>query len=513
MLYRLREQGLRVRVFEAGPDVGGTWYWNCYPGARCDVESVEYSYSFDEAIQQEWNWSERYATQPEILQYLQFVAHRLKLRPDIQFNTRVTRMRFSPSAGHWTVHTDKGDEVRAKFCVMATGCLSTPKLPEVDGVQSFQGKWYHTSSWPKEPVQFTGQRVAVIGTGSTGMQLIPEIARDADRLYVLQRTANYAIPARSGPLDPQEVKELKRNYPAFRQRARECPSGVNHFMIPTRSAQSASAEEREAAFEDRWRVGGAGLTRAFNDILLNEDSNRMAGDFVRGKIRAVVKDPRTAQLLSPTYLIGTKRLGTETGYFETFNRDNVELIDLRSEPIKSITPSGIRVGEREVAVDAIVFATGFDAITGALLAIDIGVDGGPELRKLWSEGPRSYLGVMVAGIPNFFTITGPGSPSVISNVVVSIEQHVGFISDLLQYTLAQGCRRVEADQAMQDAWVQHVNEVANGTLLPRGQSWYVGANVPGKPRVFMPYVGGVGNYRLKCLQIAAEGYTGFVFAN
>jgi cyclohexanone monooxygenase len=513
MLHRLRELGLRVRVFEAGADLGGTWFWNRYPGARCDVESVEYSYSFNEDIQQEWNWTERYATQPEILRYLEFVADRLGLRPDIEFNSRVVKARFSAASNLWTLTTDCAVDVQARLCVMATGCLSAAKLPEIGGIESFKGAWYHTGTWPRKSPDFSGLRVGVVGTGSSGIQIIPEIAEHAAKLIVFQRTANYSIPARNAPLDQQAIETLKRNYAAFRQRARETPSGVNHFLVPTRSALAVSEKERQEAFEERWHVGGAGLTRAFNDILVNEDANRSAADFVRGKIRQVVRDQNVAELLSPTYLIGTKRLATDTNYYETFNRDNVTLVDIKQSPITAVTPTGILTKHREYELDAIVFATGFDAMTGSLLEMDIAVEGGAELRQLWSHGPRSYLGIMVAGLPNLFTITGPGSPSVLSNVVVSIEQHVNWIAECITYMNAQGARRIEAQETAQEAWVQHVAELASVTLLPRGQSWYVGANVPGKPRVFAPYVGGVGKYRSKCQEIADAGYPGFHFSS
>jgi cyclohexanone monooxygenase len=509
MLYRLRKLGMRVKVFEAGDDVGGTWYWNRYPGARCDVESMEYSYSFSEELQQEWNWSERYATQPEILRYIHHVADRFDLRRDVKLETRVLGAAFDPAANLWTVTTDRGDRVAAPFCIMATGCLSTAKLPEVPGLDNFKGKWYHTGFWPAEPVDFTGKRVGVIGTGSSGIQLIPQVARQAFELHVFQRTANYSLPARNAPLDPAAEQAAKQRYPAIRRQARESPSGVAHFPVPTRSALEVSDEERERAYEERWRVGGIGLTRAFNDVLLSEEANRTAADFVRGKIREMVDDPEVAALLTPTYRIGTKRLCADTEYFQTYNRPNVKLVDIRRSPITAITPRGVATQEREYELDAIVFATGFDAMTGTLLGMDIHVEGGATLREQWAHGPRTYLGIMTAGLPNLFMITAPGSPSVLSNVVVSIEQHVDWITDCLTHLREKGLTRIEAEEAAQDAWVAHVNEVADRTLLPKGASWYVGANVPGKPRVFMPYVGGVGVYRQKCQEVADRGYVGF----
>ncbi|MES2509878.1 MAG: NAD(P)/FAD-dependent oxidoreductase [Pseudomonadota bacterium] len=509
MLYRLRKLGMKVKVFEAGDNVGGTWYWNRYPGARCDVESMEYSYSFSEELQQEWHWSERYATQPEILKYIHHVADRFDLRKHIQLDTRVDGAEFDPGSNLWTVTTSAGDAVSATFCVMATGCLSTAKLPEVAGLDSFRGKWYHTGFWPKEEVDLTGQRVAVIGTGSSGIQLIPQVAKQAKELYVFQRTANYSLPARNAPLAASVEQATKQRYPAVRKQARESPSGVSYFNVPTHSALAVSEEERRQAYEARWVEGGIGLTRAFNDVLLSEEANRTAADFVRGKIRGIVKDPKTAELLTPTYRIGTKRLCADTEYFQTYNRPNVKLVDIKSHPVKAITPDGVSTTGGDYPVDAIIFATGFDAMTGTLLAMDIHVKGGATLRDQWEHGPRTYLGIMTAGLPNLFMITAPGSPSVLSNVVVSIEQHVDWITDCLTHMQQQGLTRIAAEEAAQDKWVAHVNEVADQTLLPKGASWYVGANVPGKPRVFMPYVGGVGLYRQKCAEVAQKGYPGF----
>ncbi|HEY2533758.1 MAG TPA: NAD(P)/FAD-dependent oxidoreductase [Xanthobacteraceae bacterium] len=512
MLYRLREQGFRVKVFEAGEDVGGTWFWNCYPDARCDVESIDYSYSFNDEIQQEWNWTETYARQPEILKYIHFVADRLDLRKDVQLNTRVVQTRFSPADSLWSITTDRGEKVRASFCIMATGCLSSAKLPEIEGLNSFKGGTYHTGYWPKKSPDFSGLRVGVIGTGSTAIQAIPAIAQQAAHLYVFQRTASYAIQTRSVPLETAAVEEVKRDYAALRKRSRESHGGVSVIRQPTHSALGVSDEERQQTYEEHWRSGGPGLMRAFNDIMVNEAANKTAADFVRARIREIVKDSEVAELLCPTHFIGTKRICLEMGYFETFNRDNVELVDVRSDPIVTITPNGLRTQGREFELDALVFATGFDAMTGSLLAIDIGIEGGPDLRNAWAEGPRAYLGLMVAGFPNLFTMTGPGSPSVLSNVVMSIEQHAEFIADCLAYMRSHGKRLIEAQQTAQDSWVQHVSDVANMTLMPKAASWYMGANVPGKPRVFMPYPGGVGNYRLKCQQVVNDGYTGFAFS-
>jgi cyclohexanone monooxygenase len=470
---------------------------------------MEYSYSFSNELQQEWNWSERYATQPEILKYIHHVAERFDLRRHIQLDTRVDGAEFDPSANLWTVTTNQGDVVQAPFCIMATGCLSTAKLPEVAGLESFNGKWYHTGFWPQEAVDLTGKRVGVIGTGSSGIQLIPQVARQAKELYVFQRTANYSLPARNKAITPEVETSIKQRYPQVRKQARESPSGVSYFNVPKHSALEVSAEERQAAYEALWSDGGIGLTRAFKDLLVSEAANQTAADFVRGKIRSLVKDPKVADLLMPTYRIGTKRLCADSDYFQTFNQPHVHLVDIKRSPITAITPEGVTTTAGDYALDAIIFATGFDAMTGTLLAMDIHVKGGAKLRDQWEHGPRTYLGIMTAGLPNLFMITAPGSPSVLSNVVVSIEQHVEWVTDCLEHLRKNNLQRIDPELGAQDAWVSHVNELADRTLLPKGESWYVGANVPGKPRVFMPYMGGVGVYRQKCSEVAENGYAGF----
>jgi len=509
MLHRLLKLGMKVKVFEAGDNVGGTWYWNRYPGARCDVESIEYSYSFSEELQQDWNWTERYSAQPEILKYIQHAADRFDLRRYVQFNTRVEGAEFDAATNVWTVTTNNGDTVQAPVCIMATGCLSTAKLPEVNGLDSFKGKWYHTGFWPQEPVDFTGKRVGVIGTGSSGIQLIPQVAKQASELFVFQRTANYCVPAHNVPLDRAVEQDVKQRYSEVRKQARESHGGVASIPVPTKSALEVSAEERQQVYEQRWQIGGLGMVRAFNDLLTNEEANKTAADFIRGKIREIVADPKVAELLTPTYPFGVKRLCTDTGYFQTYNRPNVKLVDIKRSPITAITPEGVATEAGEYKLDAIVFATGFDAMTGTLLAMDIHVKGGANLRDLWAQGPRTYLGIMTAGLPNLFMITAPGSPSVLSNVVVSIEQHVDWITNCITHMRNNDIARIEPEESAQDAWVAHVNAVADMTLLPKGASWYVGANVPGKPRVFMPYAGGVGLYRKKCDEVAASGYAGF----
>ena len=512
MLHRLRGLGLSARVYEAGKGVGGTWYWNRYPGARCDVESMDYSYSFSDELQQEWKWTERYAAQPEILTYINHVADRFDLRRDIQLETGVTAAAFDESANRWDIETDRGDRVSARFCIMATGCLSTAQMPRFEGLETFQGARYHTGHWPHEGVDFTGQRVGVIGTGSSAIQSIPIIAGPAAHLFVFQRTPNYSVPARNAPLDAEFERQVKANYAEYRKQARESRIG----FVVERSEDSAldvAPQDRQREYEKRWSRGGLGFSAAYSDLLTNEDANATAAEFFRAKIRAIVRHPAVADALVPQdYPIGTKRLCVDTDYYTTFNRDNVTLVDIRKAPIEAMTPRGLRTRDQAYALDSIVFATGFDAMTGALLGIDIRGRSGQTLRAKWAEGPRTYLGLAIAGFPNLFAITGPGSPSVLSNMIVSIEQHVDWIADCITYLREQGHAAIEATALAQEAWVEHVNEVGSLTLYPRANSWYMGANVPGKPRVFMPYIGGVGAYREKCDDVAAKGYEGFTLA-
>jgi cation diffusion facilitator CzcD-associated flavoprotein CzcO len=512
MLHRARELGFSARVYEAGDGVGGTWYWNRYPGARCDVESLEYSYSFSDDLRREWQWTERYATQPEILRYLNHVADRFDLRRDIQFGTKVISANFDELEGRWIIATDRGQCVSAQFCVMATGCLSSAKVPDYKGLETFNGKWYHTGHWPHEGVDFTGQTVAVIGTGSSGIQSIPMIARQASHLYVFQRTPNFSLPAQNGPIPPEVIQDWKENAQKYREIAKTTPFG---FLVqaggPKPSAMEVSAEEREQSYQQGWQAGGFGTLVAFNDLFVNRESNETAAEFVRDKIRGIVRDPAVAEKLAPKdHPIGTKRPCIDTGYFETYNRDNVTLVDVRDTPIEEITPTGLRTRDRQFAVDSIVFATGFDAMTGALNDIAIHGREGSSLKEKWAAGPRTYLGLMVAGFPNLFTITGPGSPSVLSNMAMAIEQHADWIADCIAYLRNHHIAILEASSEAETSWVNHVNEVANLTLYPLANSWYLGANVPGKPRVFMPYIGGLPAYCQKCNEVAASGYEGFI---
>jgi cyclohexanone monooxygenase len=512
MLHRVRGLGFTVRLFEAGSGVGGTWYWNRYPGARCDVESMEYSYQFSEALQQEWRWSERYAAQPEIMRYANHVADRFDLRRDMQFDTRVVSAEFREAENRWNVRTQDGAQVSARFLVMATGCLSSTNLPKFEGLDSFAGEIYHTGRWPHHAVDFTGKRVGVIGTGSSAVQSIPIIAREAKSLVVFQRTAAYSIPARNGPLDQQYEAKVKADYTGFRTRNSKMPNafGSNYPRNET-PAFSVDEKERANAFEKRWRHGGLFFLGAFGDLIFSTEANKTAAGFVRAKIRETVRDPTVAKLLEPSQVIGCKRLCLDTGYYETFNRPNVSLVDIRHAPIERITPSGLRTGGREYEFDAIVLATGFDAMTGALFAIDIRGRNGIELREKWRDGPRTYLGIGTAGFPNLFTISGPGSPSVLTNMLVSIEQHVNWISDCIAFLHAHGHARIEAREAAEEAWVAHVNSVADRTVYPHCNSWYLGSNVPGKPRVFMPLLG-FPQYVEKCNEVAARGYEGFALA-
>ena len=511
MLHRLRGLGLDTTVIEAAADVGGTWWWNRYPGARCDIESLDYSYSFDPDLEQEWDWSERYATQPEILAYANHVADRFDLRRDIVFETRVTRAEWQDDTERWVVDTDHGDRYAARWLIMAVGCLSAAKRPEIAGIDTFAGPEYHTGQWPHEGVDVSGKRVGVIGTGSSGIQSIPILAEQAAHLTVFQRTPNYAQPAKNAPLDPEVVAERKATYRAHRELVKRETHGGVVVPAPTQSALAVSDEEREAHLRERWEMGQLfAVLGAYNDVMIDEEANAKVAGFVHDRIREIVHDPEVAEKLIPTtYPFGAKRVCLDTGYYATFNRPNVTLVDLREEPIEEIVPEGVRTTAALHELDVLVFATGFDAMTGALLRPDIVGRGGLHLREKWVAGPRTYLGLATAGFPNLFTITGPQSPSVLTNMMVSIEQHVDWIADCLSHLLAEGVTAIEADVDAEDAWVDHVNQVAAFTLYPKGNSWYMGANVPGKPRVFMPYLGGVGPYRRVCEEVAADGYRGF----
>ena len=509
-LHRLRGEGYRVKVIEAGADIGGTWYFNRYPGARCDIESMSYSYSFSAELEQEWEWSERYAAQPEILRYINHVAECFDLRRDIQLETHVTHALYDGEVNRWLIATDAGEVFAARFCILATGCLSVPQAPEIPGLESFAGPCYHTGDWPHERVDFSGQKVGVIGTGSSGIQTIPVIAEQAAHLTVFQRTANYSVPAWNRPLAPEVAAEWKARYPEVRERARTGQAGIGFEPRVCAALEITRAEQLEE-LERRWAHGGLVMREVFTDVLSNDEANAVAADFLRDKIRAQVEDADVAERLCPKgYPYGAKRICVDTAYFQTFNRENVSLVDIRANPIEEITQRGLRAGDREYELDVLVFATGFDAMTGPVLKIGIQGAGGELLADKWSGGPRTYLGIMVAGFPNLFMIAGPGSPSVLSNMIVSIEQHVDWIADCLGHMKKLGHDRIDAAQKAEDGWVEHNDELVSETVFPRADSWYMGANVPGKPRVFMPYLGGVGPYRKICDEIADKDYEGFV---
>lgn len=510
-LHKLRNLGLRTRVIEAGNGIGGTWYWNKYPGARCDIESTFYSYSFSPELEQEWNWTEKFATQPEILRYINHVADRFDLRKDITFSTLVTSAIYDESSKRWTVHTDNGETIEMQFLIMATGVLSVPKMPEVPGIEKFQGRAYHTAHWPDKGVSFTGQRVGVIGTGSSGVQAIPIIAQQASELAVFQRTPTFCLPAGNRPLTDDEIAHTKANYRKLRDGERNSGAGIP-LEPPTQSALEVSEDDRRAKYESGWQNGNfIQLIYAYNDLMINKEANETICEFVREKIRSIVKNPKTAETLTPrSYAFGTKRVCLESGYYKTFNSDHVHLVDLRETPLVEITASGVRTSETEYALDAIVYATGYDAVTGALARIDIRGKGGISLKEKWADGPHTYLGVATSGFPNLFIITGPQSPSIFTNMAPSTEQHVEWIAECIAHCRRHGIAEIDPAVEAEDAWVAHVNAIADFTLYPGTHSWYTGSNVPNKPRVLLGYVGGFDNYVGKCNDVAAKGYEGFL---
>ena len=516
-LHKFRGLGLRTQVLEAGNDVGGTWYWNRYPGARCDVPSVEYSYSFDKDLEQAWDWTEIMAAQPEILEYANHVADRFDLRKDIQFQTRVDSAVFDENSNRWTVVTDSGQTYTARFCVMATGCLSVPNTPRIDGQDSFAGSVYHTGNWPEGGVDFSDAAVGIIGTGSSGIQSIPVIAEQAKHLTVFQRTPNYTMPAANAPLKAEFLRQAKENYAAIRAEQRASQVGIVGYgfgfggaenVVPTQEIKQTTPAERQRLVEEE----GFLAIRRYADVALDEEANELACEMYRDQVERVIKDPATAQALMPRdYPMGCKRPVIDTNYYETFNRDNVTLVDLRQGGIEEITEAGVRTAQGDYAFDVLVYATGFDAMTGALGKIDIRGRENRALTEYWEAGPRTYLGLQIAGFPNLFTVTGPGSPSVLSNMIVSIEQHIDWIARCISDLDQRGAQTIEATTEAEDEWIAHVNDVAQNTMFTAKScnSWYLGANIPGKPRIFMPYVGGVGMYREKCDEVARNGYQGF----
>ncbi|WP_240630924.1 NAD(P)/FAD-dependent oxidoreductase [Mycolicibacterium sp. GF69] len=508
-LHKLRSQGLSVRVFEAAPEIGGTWYYNRYPGARCDVESVDYCYSFSAELEQQWDWSEKYATQGEILRYLNWVADKLNLRDGITFNTRVTSAVVDEKTLHWTVTTDSGQTLTARFCVMATGPLSAALTPDFPGLDSYAGQLYHTAHWPHEAVDFTGKRVAVIGTGSSGIQSIPIIAEQAERLFVFQRTPNYSVPAGNRPLSDEDRAQIKATYAERRRLSWRSGGGSPHIAHPKLTLQ-VTPEERWAAFEKRWELGGVLFSKTFSDQMIDMAANEEARKFYEEKVRAVIDDPEVAELLIPDdHPIGTKRICTDTNYFQTFNEPHVTLVSVRQTPIVSVDADGINTTAAHYGVDAIVLATGFDAMTGALAKIDIVGRGGEKLRDDWADGPRTYLGLGVDGFPNLFLVSGPGAPAVLANMVLHAEAHVNWIADAIAYLDDHGYTAIEATADAVDNWAAELDQRAEATLFPKANSWYMGANVPGKPRGFMLFIGGFAAYLDICAEVAAAGYKGF----
>lgn len=510
-LKRLREMGLNTRVIEAGDGVGGTWYWNRYPGARCDIESMAYSFGFSPELEQDWVWSEKYATQPEILSYAEHVADRFDLRKDITFETRVTRALYDEDAERWRIHTDQGEVISARYFIMATGCLSVPKQPDIAGANDFDGPTYITGLWPHEPIDFSGQRVAVIGTGSSAIQSIPLLAEQAAQLTVYQRTPAYSQPAFNRALTNSEISDMKENYRAYREAQKYHPAGIPNPGRSFEPAELATPEARREKYEAGWNTGIlTALSSAYSNTMTDQQANDWVSDFIRDKIHERVEDPEVAETLSPrSFPFGTKRPCLETNYYETYNRSNVSLVDIRKSPIKRITKTGIQTSDGDTPYDVIIFATGFDAMTGAIMNVDIQGRDGEKLRDKWAEGPHTYLGLGVAGFPNFFTITGPSSPSVLSNMLVSIEQHVDWISDCLAWMEQKNLSTIEPTVEAEEEWARHNEASAEMTLFPQADSWYIGANVPGKPRTFMAYVGGVDTYRIICDSVAQNDYHGF----
>jgi cation diffusion facilitator CzcD-associated flavoprotein CzcO len=509
MLYKLRKEGLSAIAFESGDNIGGTWFWNRYPGARCDVPSMQYSYQFDEQLQQEWEWPERYSAQPDILNYINHVADRFDLRRDIQLQTWVESATYKEEKKTWHVKTSKGEAI-ARFCVMATGCLSTTNTPDVPGIKTYAGEVFHTGNWPKDGVDFTDKTVGILGTGSSAIQSIPIIAQQAKHLYVFQRTPNFSVPAANGPTNQQEARDIKARYSKFRK---ECAAKVTGYEmhLNEKSAVEVDHAERIEEYERRWRNGGLMFLGAFSDLLLNQDANETAAEFIRQKISSIVENPKVAALLMPDHKVGCKRLCADSGYYATFNRDNVTLIDIHNNPISSFESTGLTTPNGKWEFQNLVLATGFDAMTGAISKINVTGKQGKSLRDKWTDDPKAYLGLGISGFPNLFTINGPGSPSVLTNMLPSIEQHVNWIADCINWTESNGFKSIEATFEAEKTWAEHVNEVADATIFPTCNSWYLGANIPGKKRAFLPYLG-FPPYVDKCESVARNNYTGFEFS-
>ena len=511
-LYILRKEGFRVTVLEASDEVGGVWNYNRYPGARCDVESYDYSYGFSQELEQEWRWTERYARQPEILDYIRFVTKKFDLRRDIQFNARLSAARFDEESSSWTLQTAAGKKLTSRFVIMAVGQLSKTKKPDFEDEGDFQGEIYHSGEWPRHPVSFAGKRVGIIGTGSSGVQMTPVIAAEAEHLSVFQRTANYSIPACHAHISDEQDRQIKAHYQERREQARNSPSGLG-FLPNKKSALDDPPEVREQVFEEAWNRLGFGFALAYYDILLNKAANDLAVEFINRKIAEQIDDPVVREKLTPKgFPFGTMRPSVDHGFYQTFNRENVELVDIKENPIVKIMPNGISTTSGDYPLDMIIYATGFDVFTGSILAPDITGRNGVTLREKWSQGPANYLGLSTHDFPNLFIMVGPGSPSLLSNVLVSTEDHADFICDLLVHMREADLIEVEASAAAEAEWVEHVNQRSRETLYPQARSYYMGDEVPGKPHVFMPYSGGVRGYRRILHKVVADDYEGFEYS-
>ena len=517
-LHRFRdERGHSTRLIEAADGPGGVWYWNAYPGARCDVESLQYALSFSDELSQEWNWTERFALQGEIRAYIDHVVERFDMAKDMRFGTRVTSAHWDEGSARWLVETDRGDHYEVRYLVMATGPLSTPYVPSWPGQDEFEGEIHHTGRWPHQPVNFSGKRVAVIGTGSSGVQAATEIGKTAAHLYVMQRTAHHVVPAANRPMHEGEQEAVKAQYAHLRLSWLMTPAGMSWRTLPSdefvvsgeESALEVTDEERDAAFERAWNYGGTAFHRAFNDLLTDERASALANDFLERKIATIVDDPETARLLTPRQYYGTKRLILDSGYYEMFNRPEVELVDVKADPIEGFTARGVRTANAEYDVDIIVCATGYDALTGSLDRIDIRGRNGVSLKEEWAGGPCSYLGVMVKDFPNLFMVAGPQSPSTLANVIVCNEYQVGWIADCIRYLDTHGLRSIDVDAEAQEQWVEHVNRLGEASIYTKGANWYWGANVEGKSPTFLCYIG-FGDYVERCEAIATDGYPGFM---
>ena len=510
MLLRLRDCGFSARGFDVASGVGGTWYWNRYPGARCDIESMQYSYQFSEELQQETRWKDRYASQPEILAYIERVAERFDLTRDITFETRIETATFEESSHLWIIETDSGETIRCRYFILGVGCLSSPIRPKFEFEDEFKGDIYQTSLWPKESVDFTGKRVGIIGTGSSCIQSMPLIAKEAEHLYVYQRTPNFVVPAQNRKLSDKEVAAIKSDYKGFRAKAY---AGPNAFLFPRhdQSVFELSVEERRMRFDEQWEIGGLPFLGAFNDVLLNEKSNKEVADYWRSRIDDVVEDPVIADLLTPGEYFGCKRLCAGTDYYEAYNRHNVTLVDVSKSGIDCLTPTGLRAEGKDYDLDAIIYATGFDAMTGSVTRIKITGTGGRRIQDKWVDGPHNYLGLSISGFPNMFNMVSAGSPSVLATMVTCAEQHGDWVADCLQYMRKHNYTCIDATPEAEADWMTEVNRAADLSLRSKCDSWYIGANVEGKARSFAPYIGGWPTYVEKCKSVAAKSYEGFKF--